>query len=191
MTDLSEEIESQFTQVEKFEKELFKKAYDLAKTVHKNQTRDDGAPYITHIDGVLDIFQNELKADGLFLLNIVTVLHDVIEDSSYTRDDLKSMFTEMIADWVDELSKKNNQATEDYLNGISFLGTANIKLADRIHNVRSLKLILNSKPEKVKKYIKETENYYLPFAEKNNLLAYDILKKELINIKKAYNERLL
>lgn len=172
-------------QSEKSDKELFIKAYEFAKEVHKEQYRDEGSPYITHIDGIIDILRNELNDMNYYKWTVVA-LHDVLEDSNTTYEELKSMFGELIAMEVDLLTKRKSYDLGEYLKRMEeyeySASIIKIKLADRLHNVRSLNHIIDNKA-KVDRYIKETESYYLPLAQKYNELLYDKLVSELKNLK--------
>lgn len=173
-------------EAEEKEREMFLKAYEFAKEVHKNQVRDEGTPYISHIDGIIDIMKNELNDANLYKYTIIA-LHDVIEDSDYTYEDLVSMFNKVTADVVMVLTKEKGTDIQQYLSKIEnseFSATAiKIKLCDRLHNVRSLKNILETDRDKVLKYIEETEKYYLPFAEKHNEILFKKLSFEISNLK--------
>jgi GTP pyrophosphokinase len=178
---------------EQLDKEMFDKAYNLATEVHKEQFREEGMPYITHIDGILDIMKNELN-DFNYRKWTVIALHDVLEDSNkYTYEDLKTMFDNLIVDNVRVLTKVKGVSIEQYLSnieGYEFAPTLiKIKLTDRLHNVRSLKNILNINKEKVRTYIAETKKYYLPLAQKNNKTLYTKLCEALESIDSILNEQ--
>lgn len=145
--------------------EYFPKAYSLAADVHKEQKRDEGTPYITHIDGVLDILRNELGVNSDIILS-VAALHDVLEDSDKTYDDLKSMFNKHIADAVLLLTKQKGQDLEVYLKNIAnsdFKWLMKVKLADRLHNLRCLRLTKDR--GKIDRKVKETKIYYMRYAK--------------------------
>lgn len=181
-----QDVTEGWDQSEASDKELFIKAYEFAKEVHKEQYRDEGSPYITHIEGIIDILRNELN-DMNYYKWAVVALHDVLEDSNTTYEELKSMFGELIAREVDLLTKRKSYDLGEYLKRMEdyeYSATIiKIKLADRLHNVRSLNHIIDNKREKVYKYIKETESYYLPLSQKYNELLYDKLVSELKNLK--------
>lgn len=170
----------------KAQKETFQRAYELAVKAHEGQFRDEGTPYITHIDSILKIFREELE-DLSFRKWTIIALHDVLEDSNYTYEDLKAEFSEIIADCVRALTKTKGMKIEQYLSNImnsEYCHTlVKIKLADRLHNVRSLRYILDTNKNKVAKYIEETEKYYLPLAKKHNELLY----KEICNALELLN----
>lgn len=169
------------------DQELFNKAYALATEVHKHQTRNEGTPYITHIDAILNLLRTELNLDDDALF-CVAALHDVLEDSdSVTFETLEKEFGYPIAHEVWLLTKKKGQSIESYLQGITEYSfstrTVTVKLCDRLHNVRSLQSILTTRPDKVRAYIAETEAYYVPIALQHNLL-YDQLISELTDLKR-------
>lgn len=165
---------------------MFEKAYKLAQSVHQEQKRDDGSPYMTHIDGVITILQNEVKATNKSYYSIAA-LHDVLEDSdSVTYDYIKQEFGAYIAKGVQLLTKTKNISIEQYLYNMETYEfpccPISVKLSDRLHNVRSLQLIVHSKIEKVKRYIIETETYFIPLAKKYNVLSLE-LEEALYTIK--------
>lgn len=181
-----QDVTEGWDQSEASDKELFIRAYEFAKEVHKEQYRDEGSPYITHINGIIDILKNELN-DMNYNKWTVVALHDVLEDSNTTYEELKRMFGETIAQKVDLLTKKRSidigeyiKRMEDYEYSATII---KIKLVDRLHNVRSLKYIIDSNKEKVLKYIGETENYYLPLAQKYNERLYNKLFSEVKDLK--------
>lgn len=183
MQDISEGWEN----AELEDKLLFEKAYALAVDVHKNQTRDQGSPYITHIDGIIDIIENELGYNN-YTYKILAALHDVLEDSLVIKfNDLKNMFGENIATMVQLLTKTKDLTVEQYLKRMEDYKypyvVAFVKLVDSLHNVRSLYFILSSNSPKVEKYIIETETYYLPFAQKFDEEVYLLINHELDKIK--------
>jgi GTP diphosphokinase / guanosine-3',5'-bis(diphosphate) 3'-diphosphatase len=91
------------------EMEVFSKAYKVAMDAHEGQERDEGTPYITHIDGVVDILTNELDIKLEMVLS-VAILHDVLEDSDkYPYEKIKELFGANIANGVMLLTKKKGQ----------------------------------------------------------------------------------
>lgn len=163
------------------DKPTFEKAYAIANDAHKGQSRDEGTPYITHIDGVIDILKNELKIRSDMVLS-VAALHDVLEDSDkYNYDILKNYFGEDIATAVKYLTKTEDQDIVTYLKTIDESPYSSwlmlVKLADRLHNMRCLKLIDN-KDKKLRKY-NETKKYFISYAKKYNDYLYNELNKAL------------
>jgi len=158
----------------------FDKAYAVAQTAHKNQKRDEGTPYMNHIDGVVSILKEELQIEIDLVLS-VAVLHDVLEDSDkFTLEWLKASFGHCIAKGVELLTKAEGQSVKEYLDKIDqcvempWLMT--IKLADRLNNLRDLSFVNNN--DKILKQCKETRAYFLGFMEgyHNQYLYNEIIK---------------
>jgi len=186
-----QEVTEGWEQSEKSDKELFEKAYNFAKEIHRGQYRDEGSPYITHIDGIIDILENELNDHNYYKWAVVA-LHDVLEDSDVTYEELKNKFGYIIAKEVDLLTKKQGYDIEQYIKQMEeyeYSATViKIKLSDRLHNVRSLKNILDSNKDKVDRYIAETEKIYLPLAQKYSMYIYDKLVSEIRALKGVQND---
>ena len=153
------------------------KAYSIAKEAHKGQLRDEGTPYITHIDGVIDILKNELGFNVDTML-AVAALHDVLEDSKYTYEDLEKSMGKTITKAVKVLTKEKGHDFGEYMKNIAEnengSWTLIVKLADRLHNLRNLKLTKN--PEKIKRKCEETKKYILDYAKSNNYIYNEMLK---------------
>ncbi|MCX8524518.1 RelA/SpoT family protein [Chryseobacterium formosus] len=169
---------------------LIRKAFDIALDAHKDQRRKSGEPYIYHPIAVAKIIAKEI---GLGATSIAcALLHDVIEDSDYTYEDLKKIFGERIAGIVNSLTKisiMNHQnisvQSENYRKLLLTLSedfrVILIKIADRLHNMRTLDSMA---PDKQKKIASETVYIYAPMAHRLGL--YNI-KSELEDLSLKYN----
>lgn len=156
-------------------------AYLIAQDAHKDQLRDEGAPYITHIDGVIEILKNELQIESDLILS-VAALHDVLEDSKkYPYELLKHTFGITLADAVLLLTHDKTIDVGLYLTSIDqredIPWLMKIKLADRLHNLRSLQKITDQ--AKIKNKCRETRKYYLSFAKKHSPYLFAEIQKYL------------
>lgn len=168
--------------------EVITKAFQLARSAHDGAKRKSGEPYILHPIAVASIVCNEI---GLGSTSIsAALLHDVVEDTDYTVVDIRDMFGESVARIVDGLTKLSGEILADVMAGKEnaskqlenirhLLLTANrdiriilIKIADRLHNMRTL----DSMPEtKQAKIAAETRLFYSPLAER--LGMYSIMSE--------------
>ena len=144
--------------------QTWKKALEFAKEKHEGQVRDEGTPYYEHIKGTMEILINEANTREDEVLT-VAALHDILEDTDCSYEELKTKFGKRVADCVQLLTWdwKNGQSFEDYAKGIfeskDFKYARKVKLADRLHNLRSLPKTQDD--EKIQRKIEETENYIL------------------------------
>ncbi|MDD8012975.1 MAG: bifunctional (p)ppGpp synthetase/guanosine-3',5'-bis(diphosphate) 3'-pyrophosphohydrolase [Acidobacteriota bacterium] len=169
--------------------ELLKKAYAISTDAHLNQRRASNEPYITHPLTVAGILA-EMKLDEISIA--AGLLHDVIEDSQYTRDDLTRLFGQEISDivWgVTKISKISEVDVEDAqaetLKKMIIAMTADvrvilIKLADRLHNIRTLAPLDQEKRIKI---ARETLEIYAPIAYR---LGMGKIRDELEDISFMY-----
>ncbi len=171
--------------------ELIQRAYLVAKEGHKGQTRASGEPYINHPLNVAAIL-TELQLDDKTIA--AAILHDVVEDTLFTLDEITDMFGDEIALLIDGVTKigqiyfktKEQQQIEAYRKLI--IATAKdlrvilIKLADRLHNMRTLKFM---REDKRKRIAQETMELYAPLA---NRLGISNIKWELEDLCLRYLE---
>lgn len=172
------------------EKKLIRKAFDIALDAHKDQRRKTGEPYIYHPIEVAKIVANEI---GLGATSIAcALLHDVIEDSEYTYEDIQKLFGDKVANIVSGLTKISvmNQKnisiqSENYRKLLLTLSedfrVILVKIADLLHNMRTLE---SMRPDKQKKIASETVYIYAPLAHRLGL--YNI-KSELEDLSMKYN----
>lgn len=146
------------------------KAYEYAKLMHKDQKRKSGEPYIIHPVNVAIILA-DLDMDVETIVS--ALLHDVVEDTPATYDDIKEMFSEDVAkivDGVTKLNKLNYKSSEAFqaenlrkmiLAMNNDIRVIIVKLADRLHNLRTLEYM---NEEKRKQKAQETIEIYAPLA---------------------------
>ena len=166
------------------EAELIRNAYFFAEEAHAPQIRKSGEPYITHPIAVASIVNNELKL-GVNSI-IAALLHDVIEDTPRTPEDVRQRYGDDVTSLVGVVTKEKKEKYEtskqvdnfrQMLNSIQYdIRALLIKLADRLHNMRTLK---SMDPEKQIKIASETDYFYAPLA---NRLGLREIKTELENL---------
>ncbi|WP_405398121.1 RelA/SpoT family protein [Maribacter sp. Asnod2-G09] len=174
------------------DKKLIRSAFEVAVDAHKTQRRKSGEAYIFHPIAVAKIVASEIGLDAVSIAS--ALLHDVVEDTEYTLDDIDRMFGETVARIVDGLTKishlkKDMNISQQAENFRKMLLTLNddvrviiIKIADRYHNM----LTMDSMPEhKQVKIASETLYIYAPLAHRIGL--YNI-KSELEDLSLKYTE---
>lgn len=170
--------------------ELITKAFNFARQAHKGVRRHSGEPYIMHPLAVARIVCKEI---GLGSTSICSaLLHDVVEDTDYTVEDIRNLFGDKIADIVDGLTKISGgvfgtHASQQAENFKKLLLTMSedirvilIKIADRLHNMRTLKYMQVNKQYKI---AGETLYIYAPIAYR---LGLSRIKTELENLSFKY-----
>lgn len=172
---------------------MVRKAFRLAADAHKDMRRKSGEPYIYHPLEVATIAAGEI---GLGRTSIIcALLHDVVEDTEYRLSDIESMFGEHIARIIDGLTKINelvddsdvrSMQAENYRKVLLTLSydvrVILVKLADRLHNMRTLDSL---SPAKQLKIASETSYLYAPLANRLGLYA---IKSELEDLSMKYTE---
>ena len=177
-------IDAWQTRKEAQDLEAVDKAFYFACEAHKDQRRRSGEPYIYHPIAVATIAAHDI---GLGRTSIIcALLHDVVEDTQYTLDDIKEMFGEKVSRVVDGLTKFDNlegaesAQAENFKKVISSLSydirVVLIKLSDRLHNMRTLDSMPKHKQLKI---ASETTYIYAPLAYRLGLHAIRIELEDL------------
>ncbi len=161
-----------------------KDAYALAAQAHEGQKRKTGQPYIIHPIAVANIVAEELEMDANTVIS--AFLHDVVEDTPYTVEDIRSRFGDDVAFIVDAVTKRkkekyeNTKQVDNYkqiLDSVHYdIRALLVKLSDRLHNMRTL---AGMRPDKQMKIAGETDFFYAPLAGRLGLYR---VKSELENL---------
>ncbi len=185
ITTLIEKVRMRFSDTEI---QRIQEAFDFAFQAHKSQYRKSGEPYITHPLAVARIIGEELELGANPIM--ASFLHDVVEDTDYTKEDIAQRFGDDVAFLVAVVTKqksnnyKHSKQIDNYqqmLQSVHFdIRALLIKLADRLHNMRTLN---SMRPDKQMKIAGETDYFYAPLA--NRLGLYHI-KTELENLSFRY-----
>jgi GTP diphosphokinase / guanosine-3',5'-bis(diphosphate) 3'-diphosphatase len=161
---------------------LLRKAYDVSFEAHTGQVRESGEPYVKHPLEVAQIL-TRLKLDVPSIA--AGLLHDTVEDTDYTQDQIKQEFTDEIAKLVDGVTKiskipfrsQEEKQAENFRKMILFMAedirVVLIKLADRLHNMRTIEHLPEERRRRV---AQETQDIYAPLA---NRLGIGWMKAEL------------
>lgn len=173
------------------DRKLIKRAFKLAQDAHADVRRKSGEPYILH---PLEVAQIVAKEIGLGPVSVAAALiHDVVEDSDYTLEDIERLFGEDIARIIDGLTKISGVFDQDIsLQAENFrkmlltisddIRVIIIKLADRLHNMRTMESMPAHKQVKI---ASETLYLYAPLAHRLGLYA---IKTELEDLSLKYTE---
>ncbi|MBW4891419.1 bifunctional (p)ppGpp synthetase/guanosine-3',5'-bis(diphosphate) 3'-pyrophosphohydrolase [Mucilaginibacter sp. HMF5004] len=177
--------------MQKGDKSMIRKAFDMALESHKDMRRKSGEPYIYHPIAVAQIAAEEI---GLGTTSIVcALLHDVVEDTSVTLDDIERDFGKKVAKIIDGLTKisgvfdtNSSLQAENFRKMLLTLAddvrVILIKLADRLHNMRTMEFMPRDKQLKLSS---ETIYLYAPLAHRLGLYA---IKSELEDLSMKYTE---
>lgn len=174
------------------DKKLIRLAFDTAVDAHKDQRRKSGEAYIFHPIAVAKIVASEIGLDATSIA--AALLHDVVEDTSYTLEDIDRMFGKTVMKIVDGLTKishlkKDKDVSMQAENFRKMLLTLNddvrviiIKIADRLHNMQTME---SMRPDKQIKIASETLYIYAPLAHRIGLYS---IKTELEDLGLKYTE---
>ena len=167
---------------------LLHKAYDFAAYAHKGQLRKSGEPYISHPVAVARIVAEELELGANPVM--AAFQHDVVEDCPYSIDEIRERFGDDVAFLVGVVTKQKKAQYDQskqvdnfrqMLSSVQFdVRAILVKLADRLHNMRTLS---SMRPDKQMKIASETDYFYAPLA--NRLGLYNV-KTELENLSFRY-----
>ena len=167
-----------------------RQAYELAREMHGTQMRKDGSPFITHPLAVAQIVAEELHLDSESI--IAALLHDTIEDTSVTHEQIAKLFSPTVADLVEGVSKltrvhytsKEEEQMENLRKMLMAMSkdirVILIKISDRLHNMRTMEY---QTPEKQKQKSFETMEIYAPIAHR---LGMQRMKWELEDLSLKY-----
>ncbi|WPX98074.1 RelA/SpoT family protein [Candidatus Fokinia crypta] len=176
-------IEQRFQNIDR---SAVERAIHVARNLHSGQKRSSGEPYVLHcIEVAMIVLQFNLNTKAV----VAAILHDVLEDSSCTIQELRALFGEKEAELVDGLTKvkkdtylsaafRYSQSMKKFLlAGADDIIVLLIKLADRLHNMKTIQSLKKSR--KIERIARETLKIYVPLAEK---LGIEWCKNELANL---------
>ena len=179
-------------QLHKGDKRLVRLAFEMALDAHKDMRRRSGEPYILHPLSVAQIVASEIGLGPTAV--ICALLHDVVEDTEVTLEDVEREFGKKVADIIDGLTKisvifdQHGYVQAENIRKILLTLAKDvrvilIKLADRLHNMRTLDSMTRSKQLKISS---ETVYLYVPLAHRLGLYA---IKSELEDLSMKYSEQ--
>ena len=175
----------------KEENRIFFEAMQFAHDLHAGQRRRSGAPYISHPCAVAEILAREMRIRDPLLL-VAALLHDVVEDvPTIGLEEIEHSFGEVVVELVDGCTKltrshldratlKDLTHSKIFLSASRRLGVLIIKLADRLHNLRTLHYLPQAKRQRI---AQETVEVYAPIAARFNMFP---LKRELYHLALSY-----
>lgn len=177
--------------IDKEERKLIRLAFDTALDAHKNMRRKSGEPYIYHPLAVAQIVAQEIGLDGTSI--VCALLHDTVEDTDITLEDISGMFGKKCASIIDGLTKisgvfdhSSSLQAENFRKMLLTLSddirVILIKLGDRLHNMRTLNSMSRDKQLKI---ASETAYLYAPLAHRLGLYA---IKTEMDDLVLKYTE---
>ncbi|OOE61369.1 bifunctional GTP diphosphokinase/guanosine-3',5'-bis pyrophosphate 3'-pyrophosphohydrolase [Salinivibrio kushneri] len=181
--DSLKEVASQY--LPESQLEALRQAYLVARDAHDGQTRSTGEPYIIHPIAVARILA-EMRLDCETLM--AALLHDVIEDTEVTKDDLQQRFGDVVADLVDGVSKldklkfrdRKEAQAENFRKMVMAMAhdirVILIKLSDRTHNMRTLGAL---RPDKKRRIARETLEIFAPLAHRLGIHNIKVELEEL------------
>ncbi|MBS0350954.1 MAG: HD domain-containing protein, partial [Proteobacteria bacterium] len=182
---LFKRLRTKLNYLDKTQIDQIHEAFLIALEAHREQKRNTGEPYITHPIAVACILA-DMKLDAHTLM--AALLHDVIEDTAITKQDLATKFGEVVADLVDGVSKltqieffsKAEAQAENFRKMVLAMAkdirVIIIKLADRLHNMRTLSSL---PPEKRRRISQETMEIFAPIARRLGMYDFAIELEEL------------
>ena len=177
--------------LDKEDRKMVRKAFDLSLEAHKDMRRKSGEPYIFHPIAVAMIMVEEIGLGGISI--VCALLHDVVEDTQYTLEDIEKLFNKKVAGIVDGLTKisgvfdhTSSLQAENFRKMLLTLSddvrVILIKIADRLHNMRTLGSMPKDKQLKI---ASETAYLYAPLAHRLGLYS---IKTELDDLSLKYTE---
>lgn len=175
---------------------MLKRALLIANRAHQNQFRDEGVEYLIHPIRTANILCYEKNIDDAELLSAM-LLHDVIEDSPVSFTDIQNQFTNKVARLVKNLTRerptneteeeKSQNKTKKFLEIMaSDQETRLAKCADLLDNIRCWPLIPLTSPsaKKFPRWLKETEQFAIPLAEKTDAYLAEKMKQTYYQVQK-------